>query len=49
MKMNQLLAICGIAAALFLGAGNVSAQNDNGGAAAVAAAATSTRPRCSNA
>lgn len=31
MKMNQLLAICGIAAALFLGAGNVSAQNGGGG------------------
>jgi len=31
MKMNQTLAACGIAAALFLGAGNVSAQNDNGG------------------
>ena len=31
MKMNQILAACGIAAALFLGAGNVSAQNDNGG------------------
>jgi len=32
MKMNQIiLAVCGIAAALFLGAGNVSAQNDNGG------------------
>ena len=34
MKMNQLLAICGMAAALFLSAGNVSAQNDpaaNGG------------------
>ena len=31
MKMNQKLAACGIAAALFLGAGNVSAQNDNGG------------------
>jgi hypothetical protein len=31
MKMNQLLAACGIAAALFLGAGNVSAQDDNGG------------------
>lgn len=31
MKMNQLLAICGVAAALFLGAGNVSAQNDGGG------------------
>jgi len=31
MKMNQLLAIGGMAAALFLGAGNVSAQNDNGG------------------
>jgi hypothetical protein len=30
MKMNQILAACGIAAALFLG-GNVSAQNDNGG------------------
>ncbi len=30
MKMNQILAACGIAAALFLGAGNVSAQNDNG-------------------
>ncbi|MGB7746556.1 MAG: hypothetical protein WBN75_04635 [Verrucomicrobiia bacterium] len=29
--MNQLLAVCGIAAALFLGAGNVSAQDDNGG------------------
>jgi hypothetical protein len=31
MKMNQLLAVCGIAAVLFLAAGNVSAQNDNGG------------------
>jgi len=31
MKMNQLLAICGVAAALFLGAGNVSAQNGGGG------------------
>ena len=31
MKMNQILAACGIATALFLGAGNVSAQNDNGG------------------
>lgn len=31
MKINQLMAICGVAAALFLGAGNVSAQNDNGG------------------
>jgi hypothetical protein len=31
MKMNQLLAVCGIAAALFLGAGHVFAQNDNGG------------------
>ncbi len=31
MKMNQILAACGIAAALFLRAGNVSAQNDNGG------------------
>jgi hypothetical protein len=31
MKINQILAACGIAAALFLGAGNVSAQNDNGG------------------
>ena len=31
MKMNQLLAACGIAAALFLGAGNVSAQNGGGG------------------
>ncbi len=31
MKVNQLLTICGIAAALFLSAGNVSAQNDNGG------------------
>lgn len=31
MKINQLLAACGITAALFLGAGNVSAQNDNGG------------------
>ena len=31
MKLNQILTICGIAAALFLGAGNVSAQNDNGG------------------
>jgi hypothetical protein len=30
MKMNQILAVCGITAALFLGAGNVSAQNDNG-------------------
>ena len=31
MKVNQLLTICGIAAALMLGAGTVSAQNDNGG------------------
>jgi len=31
MKINQLLAVCGITAALFLGAGNVLAQNDNGG------------------
>ena len=32
MKMNQLLTVCGIAAALCLSAGSVSAQNDNGGA-----------------
>jgi hypothetical protein len=31
MKANKLLTICGIAAALFLSAGSVSAQNDNGG------------------
>ena len=31
MKMNQLLVICGIAVALFLSAGNVSAQNGGGG------------------
>jgi len=31
MKLNQLLTICGVAAALMLGAGTVSAQNDNGG------------------
>src|SRR5580658_624444 len=31
MKMNQLFAICGIAAALFLGATKVSAQNGGGG------------------
>ncbi len=31
MKMNQLLAIGAMTAALFLGAGNVSAQNDNAG------------------
>jgi hypothetical protein len=31
MKMNQLLAIGGVAAALFLGAGSVSAQNGGGG------------------
>ena len=31
MKVNQLLTICGIAAALFLSAGSVSAQNENGG------------------
>ena len=31
MKVNQLLTICGIAAALCLSAGSVSAQNDNGG------------------
>ena len=30
MKINQLLAVCGITAALFLGAGNVLAQNDPG-------------------
>ena len=32
MKANQLLTICGIAAALCFSAGSVSAQNDNGGA-----------------
>jgi hypothetical protein len=31
MKINQVMAICGIAAALCLSAGSVSAQNDNGG------------------
>jgi hypothetical protein len=31
MKINQLFAICGIAAALFLGVGSTYAQNDNGG------------------
>jgi hypothetical protein len=31
MKLNQLLAACGVAAALFMGAGNVSAQNNNDG------------------
>jgi hypothetical protein len=31
MKIKQLLAVGGMAAALFLGAGNVFAQNDNGG------------------
>jgi len=31
MKMNQLLTICGVAAALILSAGTASAQNDNGG------------------
>jgi hypothetical protein len=31
MKVNQLLTVCGVAAALMLGAGTVSAQNDNGG------------------
>jgi len=31
MKVNQLLTICGVAAALMLGAGTVSAQNDNSG------------------
>ena len=31
MKINQLLAVCGITAALFLGAGNVLAQTDTGG------------------
>jgi len=31
MKMNQLLVTSGIAAALFLSAGNVSAQDDNAG------------------
>jgi Spy/CpxP family protein refolding chaperone len=30
MKVNQLLTTCGIAAALMLGVGTVSAQNDNG-------------------
>jgi Spy/CpxP family protein refolding chaperone len=29
MKINQLLTVCGIAAALFLSAGSVSAQNNN--------------------
>ena len=37
MKINQVLTACGIAAALFLGAGNVSAQNDNGGGGGPAA------------
>ena len=31
MKVKQLLIICGVAAALMLGAGSVLAQNDNGG------------------
>ncbi len=31
MKINQLFAVCGMAAMLFLGAGNAFAQNDNGG------------------
>jgi hypothetical protein len=31
MKINQLLVLCGMAAALGLSAGRVSAQNDNGG------------------
>jgi hypothetical protein len=31
MKMNQLFAICGIAAGLCLSAGSLLAQNDNGG------------------
>jgi len=31
MKMNQILTICGIATALFLSAGSISAQNDAGG------------------
>src|ERR1017187_10536094 len=31
MKMNQLLAIGGVAVALFLGVGSVSAQNGGGG------------------
>jgi len=31
MKVNQLLTICGVAAALMLSAGTVSAQNDDGG------------------
>lgn len=31
MKINQLFAVCGMVAALVLGAGNVFAQNDNGG------------------
>jgi len=31
MKTNKVLAICGVAAALFLSAGNLLAQNDNGG------------------
>ena len=31
MKINQLMAVCGIAAALFIGVGDVSAQNNGGG------------------
>jgi len=31
MKVKNLLTICGVAAALMLSAGSVSAQNDNGG------------------
>ena len=31
MKLNQLLMICGVAVALMLSAGTVSAQNDDGG------------------
>jgi hypothetical protein len=31
MKVNQLLTICGVAAALMLSAGSIFAQNDNGG------------------
>ena len=31
MKINQLMAVCGIAAALFFGVSNVSAQDNGGG------------------
>ena len=60
MKLNRIITLCAMAAALALGAGSALAQDNggnrngggqrrNGQAAAASAAATLTRPKCSSA